>query len=291
MEKLIRINPISFNITLSPLISYTFNTLLKTDINDMNNYSPILKFGFYGTGTDFTEKMFVSEENENMVTFVRNVILELQKTVIRRSVYMIIRSKISYIHLSTGIIFDDLLDYAIIENEEISNFFEFDYDGTRYSNPSNISYLDENYKLKTKIMIKGTENQFPNDFYTYLLSYPYDNTNSFKNIEFKVAYYIKEQSLGNFHVVNHIALCFCDEDKRQNICSYVISNTNNLQQIIDTNLSKDGLSNNMNNENKTKYIGSSLSVCVKSLSSLQKKQYYISWFFAEVLFELFFNKY
>lgn len=287
-----QISPLSFRPNFSPYISYIFNKLMRQHQSDTTNYAPILKFGFYGNGNHMSERMFTSEESMYMISFVKNVSLEPPYNSIRRSFYMIARSKVHYLHYKTGIIFKDLFDYAYLEDEEVSKYFVFQHNERIYTKISEIIPTDVNYKNNTKIIFKSNNTEFYNDMFYYLHTIPMID-NSYKEPELKIGYYIPESSLSSFHVSNHISSCFSLRTDRTQLYNSIINNFSTLDVLLQTNFSE-GLSssNEYMEEGKTVkilFIGSSLSIMVSSTDKIQQKRIYIAWFIAEILYGLFFN--
>lgn len=291
MSEYQRISPLIFRSNFSPYISYIFNKLLRQSQMDTNNYSPILKFGFYGNGAHMSERMFTSEESMYMISFVKNVTLEPPSSATRRSFYMIVRSKVHYVHFVTGIIFKDLLDYANLEEQEVSKYFVFQHNGRIYERVSEIIHIDTNYKQNTKILAKTNSSEFPNDIFYYLHYIPMVD-NSYKEPELKIGYYIPESSLPSFHVSLHISTCFSLKMDRTPLYNAIINDFSTLDKLLLTNLSE-GLSKSKKYEEDGKlisfnFVESSLAIRVASTNKIQQKRIDIAWFLAEILYGLFF---
>lgn len=282
MSNLTKIKPINvINLHLIP-------QFYQHTINDFS-IVPILKVGFFGSGENYLEKMFVVEENQFIISFVKNVFLGNKEQSYRRSMYIIVRSKVSYVHFKTGTIFKDIFDYALIEKDEVAEFFEFEYKGTRSLDVESLYYDDNDFKTKTKIFIKSTDIEVENNFYHYIYYLPINPQLQYKEIQNKVGYYIEEDSLSNFHICQHFSKIFSTQDSDQ-IIKYIYDNAENLDQIISQIVNTNFSSGYINNDNnKIKINNDSLINIIKNEISSQLKSTQIGVFLAEVLFKLFFR--
>lgn len=284
-----KINPVSVRNEYINILSYSFNYILKKHVNDNNNYSPLIKFGFYHNGNTIEEKMFVCEDSDLMVSFVKNVVLNPPNNSIRRSFYMIIRPKVSYIHLSTGYIFDDLIDYAVLENVEFNKYLYIIYNDKYIENPLELYQIDKEFKSKVKIFTRDGNVLFNNNMRDYMKYLPY--TSQFFNKEFdtKIAYYIQDKNIQNFHVAYHISECFSPDTMPKDQLVYgVMQNTAYLNTLFETDFTQIGHQKSTK-QKRENYVGSSLVRKIKSIGeNIQEQKYIIAWFFCEMLFSLFF---
>lgn len=285
-----KINPINVRTEFSQLISYSFNSLLKKNTSDVNNYSPLIKFGFYHNANSIEEKMFVCDDADLMVSFVKNVILNPPNNNVRRSFYMIIRPKVSFIHLISGYIFDDLIDYAVLENEEFNKYLFLMYDNKYIVNPLELYQIDKDFKNKIKIYTRDSNQEFQNNMRDYMKYLPYNSQFFTKEFETKIGYYIRDKNIENFHVSYHISECFSPDlfDKSQLVYS-VMQNSAYLSTLFETDFTQIAQQMKNSKQKRENYVGSSLTRKIKSIGdNIQEQKFIISWFFCEMLFSLFF---
>jgi hypothetical protein len=273
-------------------IDYIFNNLIGTEFQQNN--SPFIKVAFLGNSTDFSEKMFVADDSKNIITLVRNVRSGVKLDNIKRSVYMIIKIKLKYIHFSTGNIFSDIYDYAILESDETSKVIYFEYNGIKYDKIKDIIRY-ENYKDKTKIFFKQGDQQISNDMTNYLIIMRH-----FGVIVKNIGYYIPNESLKYFHVVQSVSSNFGKITNEREFFTKLLENpVVKINELINTELN----GSKINQENckdcgdeddegedngKRKTIKMSLKTKIDSTKIIQEKKILLALFFSEVLFNFYF---
>lgn len=270
--------------------NYLFNVALKSNQNDTNNYSPLIKVGFLGDCRHHLDRLFVVEETEPMVIMVKNVDARSEPGIYKRTAYIIVRSKLKYVHFDTGFIINDIFDYSHIEPLEISNYILFYYEDNFYDKIVDISSKDINYKTKTKIFVKNTGNELTNNLFYYIYNFGIQTVN-------KIGYYIPESSIPNFHVMCHIPYKF---GKIPNIISTfdsILSNQSNIIVLINNvldisteyheTLTITGKTKKKK-QPKNKFVGVSLIAKLMDTNSLQMKRIFIGWYLCEVLYQFFF---
>jgi len=273
-------------------IDYIINTLIKTE--PIQNYAPFLKVCFIGNCSDITEKMIVADDSKNIITVVRNVYTGTKLDSIKRSVYMIIKTKLKYIHLNTQNLFSDIFDYVILEPDETSRCLYFEYNDIKYESLKDI-IKHKDYKEKTKIFLKQNNQQIQNDMVNYLIIMRYFNVNM-KNI----AYYIPNESLKYFHVTQSISSNFGTIPNEREFFSRLILNpVFGLNELITSELEGSKINQESSNckdcgdagdeeEIKRKTIKMSLKIKVDSTKIIQEKKIIIAWFILETLFNFYF---
>lgn len=238
-------------------IDNLFNTCIK---NNANN-SPCILLGILKSGESPLEKMFVAEEKNHNVIFIRNV--EHESGIFRRSAYIIVRSKILFIHFATGFILRDIFDYCHVEHEQVKNVVCFFYEGLQYDNIADISSRDVNYKSKTHIFTYD-KREINSSIFNIL---PILGLRIFNNI----GYYIPDESIKNFHVMAYFSKLFGQFDKSVNF--------NNIEKIISS----------VPTIGPPKiHLNTSLEIKLNSYNELQDKKIVIAWFLCEAMFNIFY---
>lgn len=290
IDKFERKQPISIYKNHLPYIDILFNISLKVHQNDQTNYSPFLKVGFFGNADHFLDRMFVVEDGPMIVVFVRNVQNESDVSSYKRSVYMIIRRKLKFIHFDSGIIFDDIFDYAHIENEEVNKYISFVYNGNVYKDIKEISNIDLDYKSKTKIYIDFNGMELQNDLYYYCYAFQGE-------ISKKIGYYIPTENIEYYHVVHHFRSDFGKNPNQQLMFQNLLNDTNNFYTLInyifeDPNFGKapefTRYGNIKKKASKSTYNGVSLVTQLATKTDIQSKKMIIGWFICEILYQFFF---
>lgn len=275
------------------IINMIFNTTLKVNQMDATNFSPTYKLGFLGNGQHYLDRMFTVEERNGMLFFVRNVQFGDEQNSYKRSVYTIPQNKTLYVHYTTGTLFKDLFDYAHLESSEVSNNVIFQYDNQFYNTINEISEKDPNdYKTKTRIFIKSTQNEIYNNMYIYGTYIDFQSQN-------KVGYYIPESSIEYYHTIYFLGKLFgvVDNNYKYQFFSDLSSNPNNIYNVINQVftdprqiggqiLNKNGMPKKQPKKNP--YMGVSLMNKLASEINLQFKRFTIGWFLCEIMYPLFF---
>lgn len=172
-------------------IDEIFNVFLgSVTLSGVINKAPTVNFGFFGNGNHITERMFTIDDSKNIVFFVKNVIFKDSEY--RRSVYAIIKRKLLYVHLQTGVVFSDLFEYAILEKP---NDIYFVYGGISYEFIDQIISKNPNdYKQHTTIHLRQNGAQIENNMNSYI---------QFFNIitKTKIGYYVPKENIHYLHVV------------------------------------------------------------------------------------------
>lgn len=270
-----------------PYIDLFFNISIKTDQNDMVNYAPIIKVGFIGKGINFTDRMFVAEETEHMLIFVRNVTFDSEPGGYRRSVYIIPRKYIKYVHFDTGYVVSDMLDYSLVESEEVSKFIHFSYEDKIYERLSEIVNLDKNYKTKTKIIMKGTDQVMNFSLFDYIR----DPASEARN---KLGYFVPEDSIKYYHVMMFIGQKFGKLQNQYAIFSQLLEDRqniyNNIYRLVTSISDTGGTAVKVTKKGipKTDLISESLVSTITRDDTLQMKKIFVAWFLCEIMYPFFF---
>ena len=284
-----RIDPIQIYKERLNLISYFYSYSFK---NEELLKSPLLKVGILGTGKTYLDKLFVIEETNPMVLFIKNNIYKDKDIPYRRTIYSIVRTKLKYVHYDSGIIFSDLLDYAHIDRNEIRRFFKFQYEGKIYENIDEISSIDNEYKLKTNILNIHDNSIFPNNMYLY--NY-YLKTEALNN----VGYYIPESSCINLHPILFIPKLFGllpgSFEPKNIYFDQMLAHFGNLEFTFQY-LFEIKCLQYTSEKNSKKYIDNSIKNIIVNVSGASDKYYLnqqnrmsIGHFICEVLYEFFFK--
>ena len=72
LKSLERIPPITVYKERLQYLQMLFNSSLKSNMYDNNNYSPVIKLSFIGKGNHYLDRLFVVEETESMILMVKN---------------------------------------------------------------------------------------------------------------------------------------------------------------------------------------------------------------------------
>lgn len=291
------IQPIKIHKDRLNLISYLYlNSFTGSYRRELENSKellkqPLMKIAILGEGTSYFDRLFVCEETPTIIMMVKNMIFESDRELpIRRTIFSIVRSKLKYVHYDTGIIFDDLLDYAHIEPDEVNKYFKYYYEQNYYDNIKDISSKDSDYKSKVLIYDVQSGQVFYNNMYYY---------NFYKRDEslLKVGYYIQNSSCVNLHPV-----LFCS--KLFGLLPNMMKGTEYMyfqQLLVSYNSDLNFISRSLLDVNLTKYSdGKSRKYNSNLIDSLlannsQKKEYVhqnnrmlIGSFIAEILYSFFF---
>lgn len=197
MSTFTQLPPVPVNQQRLYRLNELYNIGLKTNIPGVASAIPIFKVGFIGKGTQYLDRMFTVEERLRMLFFVRNVNYGENKDEIRRSWYVIPLRMTKYIHLSIGITFSDFFDYAHLEEEEVSQYVTFYYNGNPIRSIREASNVDADYKSKTRIRINASGYELMNDMQTYGQSVGLIS-------QVKVGYYIPDESIRFYHAVEFL---------------------------------------------------------------------------------------
>ena len=287
-----RIQPITVYKERLQYLQMLFNISLKTNINDSNNYSPVIKLAFIGKGKHYLDRLFVVEETESMILMVKNVSNTTDLRIYKRSAYIMMRDAFKFVHFDTGYILNDLLDYCHVEPNEIIKYIYFIYNEKVFENINEISSNDTEYKSKVRILLKSNNLEIGNNinFYIYNLGI---------EISFTLGYYIPDNSIKYFHVMGHMPDKFGVLPDLQGTFSLLLSDPNNLfilansilfditPQTITIN-DENKKSKGKKKEPKNKFIGISLITKLSETESIQTKRIFIGWFICEVLYQFFF---
>lgn len=286
-----RVRPITIYKERLQYSNYLFNITLRNGQTDTNDYSPLIKVGFLGDCRHHLDRLFVSEETEHMVIMVKNVDANIEPGIYKRTAYIIVRSKLKYVHFDTGYIISDIFDYAHIEPLEVLNYICFSYEDVIYDNIVDISSKHPNYKTKTKIIVRSNGVELINNLFYYIYN--------FKNeIVFKLGYYIPESSIVNFHAMCHIPDKFGVLPNIIPAFEAILNNPSNIITLINSVLdgSKEYQNEDLNasgkkkkkKQPKNKFVGVSLMAKLMDTNSLQMRKIFIGWFLCEVLYQFFF---
>lgn len=271
-------------------IDYIFNSAIRTNQYDTNNYQPMIKVAFLGRGDNFLDKMFTAEDGQFILTFVKNVLFDNELNIYKRSSYMIMREALLYVHFDTGIIFKDIFDYAHIESEETKQFLIFLYKDKLYENISEISSFDKDYKKSTKILARLNNTEIQNDMYYY---------NGFFGIYScsKIGYYISDENIKYFHVTMFYKDVFGSIRDPYSFFMPLLQNPANIITVINTipenikpviSQSETGRKKKPKKQPKDTYLGLSLVGKIASASNLQNKKITVAWFLCEIMYPFFF---
>ncbi len=241
------IKPVKIYYQNIELINIIFRSIPNINIEKI----PSLKIGILGSGVDILDKMFVVEDGPNVLMFMKNV--KNSKSLYRRSAYMIVRSKVKYVHFRTGVIFSTIKEFADLEKD----FFESEY-----------VIEGENIVDKT-----GKKIENPN-FYEYM----YYRSNTLQTL---IGYYIPESSIINFHPVTYFNNKFGDYDYE--FIKYIFYRVYE-ESFIEFLLNKQF---NDTSGNKRRSV-LSLKSTIEGFKNEQERRTIISLFICEMLFGLFF---
>lgn len=287
-----RIPPIPIYTQRLGRINELFNLSLKSNPMETNDYSPVFKLGFINNGTHYLDRMFTIEERRGMLFFVRNVPFGDEDGEYRRSVYVIPKSKVLYLHYQTGIIFSDFFEYAHIEVTEVMEFVSFYYNDKFYNTIKEISDQDAfGYKEKTRIMIKFNQTEMQNNLLIYGGFFG-------KISQLKVGYFIPEESLQYYHSALFMVKQFglipnpsqffhsidSDPNSMYSLANYVFADP---RMYIAPKLTKTGKIKKIPSKNP--YIGVSLLNKLEEAKNHQERRFIIGWFLCEIIYPYIFS--
>lgn len=258
------IDPVNVYIQNINFINLIYQSILGTDSTRI----PKLKIGIMNNGTDTLDKLFVIEDNSSVLLFIKHVLDS--KGLYRRTAYMIVRSKIKYVHFKTGKIFDTFAEFAELENDYLNRDFKFLYEGREYMKLKDIRNPTSEVQL---LWNNGSISKVPNihEFIDYKSN----------ELQTMIGYYIPESSYINFHPVAHYGNNFGDYS-----VEFIRENFNKIYEPgFITWLVNIKFSNTFKNKRKDK---SSLVVTTKQEINIQSKMLYIGSFICEMLFGFFF---
>lgn len=286
-----RIPPISIFKERLFYIDYIFNSAIKINQYDSNSYQPLIKVAFLGKGDTFLDRIFTAEDGEFILTFVKNVLFDSDLNIYKRSSYMIMREALSYVHFDTGIIFKDIFEYAQIEKEEVKQILIFSYEDKLYEDISEISSNDQNYKTKTKILIKSNGTEIKNDMYIYNRLFGIYSQS-------KIGYYISDDNIKYFHVTMFYKDVFGAIRDQYAFFMPLLQNPDNVIPLINTipdNIksviqnTETGRKKKQKKQPKDNYLGMSLVGQIASASNLQNKKIIVAWYLCEIMYPFFFR--
>jgi hypothetical protein len=272
------------------VITKLFNITLS---NDLTNMAPFIKVGLIGNYSSIFDRFFTTEENKIMLTFVRNVKNTDDDDAYKRSAYMIVRKKTRLIHFRTGLIFDDVFDYAHIEQTELYNFgISFYYNDKYYTNINDISSIDPEYKQKTIICYLNNSNQIVMENHIHTYCYLFGNF-----IDKKVGFYIPDENIEYLHVIHHFKSSFGLIADKNRCWAYLDNNDNNLNILINQNFINPATMKEIkytkkgtvkNEKDIDNFIHLNLISKIKSVNDYQIKRLIIGWFISEILYSYIF---
>lgn len=284
------ISPLNIHSERFQYIDYMFNYCLTNNFEPQNIVSPSVKVCFIETGTKYTDRMFVAEDYEPMVLVVRNITTD-KPSLFNRVAHIIVRSKINYVHFSTGSIFKDLFDYSFLEPEEIKTNIYFYHNEKTYDNIGDIAKIDEDFKMTTRVFLRNNNMEIGNNLFYYSYTFKYPSTQ-------KIGYYILPQNYEYLHVITNIPTKFGemnddinkfnemlqDPNKIFNVLSYIFGDVPSIMVEVK---GKNGKSKYK--ETKVKSVNKSLIDKVNSTTAKQEKVVIISWFLCEIMFKFFYD--
>lgn len=300
MSTIQRIQPIPVYTTRLARLNELFNICIRDGLMDNWEYSPAIKLGFIGNGNHYLDRMFTIEERNGMLFFVKNVIFGDDMNEYRRSVYVIPKSKVMYVHYFTGIIFQDLFDYLHIEPSPMLNFY---YGEKYYDTIKEISDQDPvGYKLSTRIFIKqpdtnqGFNNQntlnvieLQNDIQMFTTFYN-------KDLQLKIGYYIPDSSIQFYHTIEFLprkfglvqypSYYFSEIDKSAEGMFILANNLFLDPRSGPVKLTKNGKVAKQTVKNP--YIGVSLFNKLQEAKNKQQRRIILGWFICEIMYSYIF---
>uniref|UniRef100_A0A6C0BD21 Uncharacterized protein n=1 Tax=viral metagenome TaxID=1070528 RepID=A0A6C0BD21_9ZZZZ len=271
------IQPVNVAIDRFHYIDAIFNLCLG---GDSNINSPIIKVGFINSGLNVLDRMFVCEETQSMLIFVKNVTLKTKPSEFIRTAYIVVRSAVSYFHFSTGYIFSDLFDYCLIEREDALANLIFFYNNTAYDDILKISSIDPDYKIKTRVFLKYNNYEIGNNLFIY--SYVFRSS-----IQYKIGYYLEERNWKYFHPMIAIARNFGELPNSMQFLQALLSNIRYTSNLISIQLNSIA-DNDDKKGRKKRYTGMSLLDKVNQSTTVQEKKISIGWFLAEIMYRFFY---
>lgn len=282
-----KINPININPNGINFIDCIFNSF--------GIEVPYIKLSFFSNGENVLERMFICEDNDNMITAVMNVISstdeKTKKIIYRRAVYMIVRSKISYVHFASGEIFSDLFEYSILESYETDNCLVFVHNGIQ-DTLFNIKNRDSNYKTNTSVFFRYYENdienfhEIGNDIFNYIKCSKYYGNNE---IDKKIGYYLKNENFDYFHPILRMKKSFGYSSFINQMCDFYLQNFDRIGEFTGKVFDKNQFYPS-NCDEKANYFDNSLHGIVASLyedsfeKNLQNIKFNIGFFISEILY-------
>ena len=280
-----KIDPIRVHSERFPYIEYIFNLCMSGSFQSTNVVSPAIKVGFIEKGAHVLERMFVAEDVKPMLIFIKNVPLKAKPNIYIRTAYIIVRSRVNYVHFATGSIFKDLLDYCVIENDETKANLLFYHNDSVYDDINLIIAKDPNYKKTTRIFIRSNNYEIGNDLFQY--SYIFKDT-----VQYKIGYYVQDINYENyFHPMMNISTNFGELQSAAQVFMAIMSNPQYVTNLV--NIPFQTISNDENEDTKkkrkAKFVGMSLFDKVKSIKSNQEKKISIGWFLTEIMYRFFYD--
>ena len=229
--------------------------------NNGNYFIPNITLGYYHNGSSVEEKMIVCEEDDNFVGFVKNIIPHNQN-VTRRSFYMIIRPKVSYLYLRNNKIYNNLNEF--LREKENKDFMS--------------NYLIFN---DSKIYLQSNGVELIPDLYNILKYLPLEVSDLF-------SYYILDENIKYFHVCINISSIYLPDDFNKSelikqMYNYCINNNINFTEYL-INYNFVDLQINKGTK-RINYQTNPLS-SLRNISDIQKKKYSLGVFMCEVFFDL-----
>ena len=159
---------------------------------------PKIKICIIGGGNDVLDRLFVVEDGPDLISIIKNVLNSKNKYL--RTLYMIVRSKVKYVHFS-GKVFNSLIELAELETTLFNTEFKFICNGKTYNKVSDIEGRKDDIKLLAK---DGKSYDIPS-LYEYISS----RSNLLQTL---IGYYIPEESYINLHPVTYYNNKFGDYD-------------------------------------------------------------------------------
>ena len=280
-----KIDPIRVHMERFQYIDYIFNLCLSGSFQSATIVSPAIKVGFIERGSHVLERMFVAEDFESMLIFLRNVPLGSKPNVYIRTAHIMPRSFINYVHFTTGLIFKDLFDYCLIERDETNANLYFIHEDQVCFDLNEIIAKDQNYKTNTKIFIKTSNFEIGNSLFLYSYSFK-------EYIQYKVGYYLLDVNYDYFHPMINISKNYGQLQNAYNIFTSILSNSEYIVSLVNfqfqSSLTVDD-EDGVKNGRKPKLIGMSLIDNVKACKSNQEKRITIGWFLCEIMYGFFFD--
>ena len=284
-----RIAPIKLHIERLHYIEYIFNLCLYGALESPTAVSPAIKVGFIEKGSHVLERMFVVEDSAPMILFVINTPLKVKTTVFIRTAYIITRSKVNYIHISSGVIFKDLLDYCLLEPEETSTNLYFYHKDKVYTDINEIISKDPKYKETTRVFLRSSNQEIGNNLFMY--SYMFKNI-----VQYKLGYYINPANYEDyFHPMSNISTNFGALPNIIEVFTALLTNPQNVTGLINIPFEPNVVEDiditveKSKKERKAKMVGMSLIGKIRSLTSIQEKRVTIGWFLCEIMYRFFYD--